>query len=111
MSNFATGLLPDVAIFATFDDMSDFEPASTVIRKLGGPKSVAGIVGVHRTRVSNWARGKDVGGTGGVIPMKHVAKLLDFAKANGIDLSACDFIPAFSDAPESKSPFQPEAAE
>lgn len=70
------------------------EPASTVIGKLGGPTKVAQVVGVHRTRVSNWARPKESGGTGGVIPMRHVPKLLALAQEKGIKLSADDFIPA-----------------
>jgi hypothetical protein len=100
-----------VAMFATFSPMSDFEPASSVIKKLGGPKIVAGIVGVHRTRVSNWSRSREVGGTGGMIPMKHVARLLDFAKENGIDLSAEDFIPASTRDREQPSPLMQVAAE
>lgn len=69
------------------------EPASTIIRQLGGPNKVAGIVGVHRTRVSNWKRPKEDGGTGGAIPFKHVPTLLSAAKDLGIDLCADDFLP------------------
>lgn len=54
---------------------------------------MARITGVHRTRVSNWARPKDAGGTGGTIPFKHVPALLDAAKARGVALSADDFLP------------------
>lgn len=38
-------------------------------------------------------RAKDVGGTGGIIPFKHVPALLDAAKEKGIELSADDFLP------------------
>lgn len=69
------------------------EPAQTIVRKLGGPSVVAGIAGVHRTRVSNWMRPKSAGGTGGVIPFKHVPALIEAAKAMGLDLSADDFLP------------------
>lgn len=69
------------------------EPASKIIKKLGGPSKVALITGVHRTRVSNWKRGKEVGGTGGVIPFKHVPKLLEAAVEMGEPLSADDFLP------------------
>lgn len=69
------------------------EPAQTIIKNLGGPTAVAGIVGVHRTRVSNWTRPRDVGGTGGTIPFKHVPLLIEAAKDRGIDLSADDFLP------------------
>ena len=70
------------------------EPARTIIDRLGGPNKVAAIAGVHRTRVSNWARDKNAGGTGGVIPFKHVPALLAAAKEKGVELSADDFLPA-----------------
>lgn len=73
------------------------EPAHSIVRKLGGPTKVARIVGVHRTRVSNWARPKKAGGSGGTIPFRHVPTLLDAARAAGVDLSADDFLPT-SDA-------------
>lgn len=69
------------------------EPAQTIIRSLGGPNAVAKIAGVHRTRVSNWMRGKDVGGTGGMVPFKHVPAIIAAAKDKGVELSADDFLP------------------
>lgn len=69
------------------------EPASSIIRQLGGPNKVAEIVGVHRTRVSNWKRSRDDGGTGGMIPFKHVPALIAAAKGDGIELTADDFLP------------------
>lgn len=54
---------------------------------------MAEIVGVHRTRVSNWSRPKESGGTGGQIPMRHVRALLEAAKEKGIALTAEDFLP------------------
>lgn len=69
------------------------EPASTIVRALGGPTLVAKIAGVHRTRVSNWCRPKDKGGTGGVIPFKHVPALIAAAREQGSNLSASDFLP------------------
>ncbi|AII27772.1 hypothetical protein B9J07_12910 [Sinorhizobium sp. LM21] len=69
------------------------EPASTIITNLGGPSEVSRITGAHRTRVSNWKRAKEDGGTGGVIPFKHVPALLEAAKARGVKLSADDFLP------------------
>jgi hypothetical protein len=68
------------------------EPARTIISKLGGPSKVALIVGVHRTRASNWMRGKDVGGTDGRIPQDHHVRLLDYAREHGVDLKAEDFL-------------------
>jgi len=69
------------------------EPARTIINKLGGPSVVADIVDVHRTRVSNWMRPRNKGGTGGIIPHWHIAKLLAHAREHDIALSALDFAP------------------
>lgn len=69
------------------------EPASRIIDLLGGPTRVAEIVGVHRTRVSNWKRPRDVGGTGGIIPHWHVSKLLEAARENNVELEPHDFAP------------------
>lgn len=70
------------------------EPAASIIGKLGGDTVVASIAGVHRTRVANWKRPKEAGGTGGTIPFGHVPALLAAAKDRGIELSADDFLPA-----------------
>ncbi|MCP4304181.1 MAG: helix-turn-helix domain-containing protein [bacterium] len=69
------------------------EPASSIIQKLGGPSRIAREVGVHRTRVSNWQRPRDVGGTGGLIPQKHIPTLLRLARENGVALAADEFLP------------------
>ncbi len=74
------------------------EPAHTIIRRLGGPNKVAAIAGVHRTRVSNWKRSKDDGGTGGMIPFKHVPALLAAAREQGVELNAEDFLPQQAEA-------------
>lgn len=78
------------------------EPAHSIIRKLGGPSAVAALIGIHRTRVSNWQRPRSAGGTGGRVPQNHIPKLLQAAKAQGIDLRAEDFLPILTndDVPE-----------
>ena len=68
------------------------EPAQTIIRKLGGPNAVAEVVGVHRTRVSNWQRSRAAGGTDGLVPQKHHAALLAFARDKGIELKPEEFV-------------------
>jgi hypothetical protein len=67
------------------------EPAQTIIRKLGGPSSVAEMLDLHRTRVSAWQRSRASGGTGGQIPQRHIRRLLDQAKRRGIALRLADF--------------------
>lgn len=68
------------------------EPAATIIKRLGGVGKVAEIVGVHRTRVSNWKRPKASGGTDGRIPQDHHLKLLAAASDAGVALAASDFL-------------------
>lgn len=69
------------------------EPAQRIITLLGGPSAVSRIAGVHRTRVSNWQRPKDSGGTGGIIPFKYAPVLIKAAEDRGEKLSASDFLP------------------
>ncbi|WP_036010625.1 hypothetical protein [Bradyrhizobium yuanmingense] len=78
--------------------MSNLEPAATIVARLGGPAVVAGVVSVHRTRVSNWKRPKEKGGTGGLIPQKYHRPLLDYAARNEIDLKAEDFLASADDS-------------
>lgn len=68
------------------------EPAAQIIEKLGGVNAVAKVTGVHRTRVSNWKRPRESGGTGGTIPLKHFHNLMAEARRLGVDLSAADFV-------------------
>jgi hypothetical protein len=70
------------------------EPAQSVIQKFGGPSTLAGILGVHRTRVSNWMRPREKGGTGGFIPQRYHRLLLDHAHRAGIALCAEEFLGA-----------------
>lgn len=73
--------------------MVTMEPAASIIKSLGGDTVVASITGVHRTRVANWKRAKESGGTGGAIPFRHVPALLKAAQDKGLPLSADDFLP------------------
>jgi hypothetical protein len=73
--------------------MQRMEPASNIVSRLGGPSVVARITGVHRTRVSNWMRPKEKGGTGGRIPQDHHRALLEYAREHDLSLSAEEFSP------------------
>lgn len=75
---------------------TSLEPASSIIRRFGGSDAVRKITGASRTRVYRWTLPKHAGGTGGVIPFKHIPALIEAARAEGIDLSANDFLPATS---------------
>lgn len=69
------------------------EPARTIVKKFGGPTILSELLGVHRTRVSNWMRPREAKGTGGIIPQRYHPKLLEHARANAIELKAEDFLP------------------
>ncbi|ANB33246.1 hypothetical protein A6024_03600 [Rhodovulum sulfidophilum] len=69
------------------------EPASTIISALGGPSAVAKVIGIHRTRVSMWQASRERGGTDGLVPYRHIPKLLELAAERGVPLSPADFIP------------------
>jgi hypothetical protein len=70
------------------------EPAQSIIHRFGGPSALATILGVHRTRVSNWQRERAKGGTDGLIPQRYHPRLLNYAKVHGIALEATDFLPS-----------------
>lgn len=68
-------------------------PAHKIITALGGPNAVAECVGLHRTRVSKWQAPREAGGTGGLIPVRHIPALVRMANEKGVKLSASDFLP------------------
>ena len=65
--------------------------AEIIIEKCGGHGVVAGICGVHITRVYRWTYPVEKGGTGGLIPTRHQTQLLKGARERGIDLKPEDF--------------------
>jgi hypothetical protein len=68
------------------------DPATRIIRKLGGEAKVADITGMSFTAPYRWQYEKSKGGTGGLIPQAHHRALLDYAHAHGIPLSAEEFL-------------------
>ena len=68
------------------------EPASTIIKKLGGPTKVSEGIQVNRTLLYKWMSSKERGGTGGIIPHWQIPKLLDYANRIGVPLSQYDFV-------------------
>jgi hypothetical protein len=69
------------------------EPANKILTRLGGPTAVAKFIGVHRVTVSKWQSSRESGGTGGMIPMRQIPRLMDMAKSLGIALDGNDFLP------------------
>ena len=80
------------------------EPARTIIERLGGVAIVSKIAGVAYTAPYRWQYAKERGGTGGLIPQRHIPDLLAYARQNGIDLTADDFFVAPSSAPSDPPP-------
>lgn len=75
------------------------EPASSIVSKFGGPSKLATILNVHRTRVSNWTRPKEAGGSGGRIPQAHHRTILSIARERELDIAAEDLLPREKEAP------------
>lgn len=69
----------------------ELEPAATVVFRLGGVAAVADATGVHWSRVYSWMSPKAIGGTGGLIPHRHHAKLLAYARKHKKRLRPQDF--------------------
>lgn len=81
------------------------EPASSIIKKLGGEAAVTALLceaavrlGLPKLKVSytapyRWQHPRDKGGTDGLIPQRFHPVLLDYARAQDIPLSAEDFLP------------------
>lgn len=74
------------------------EPASSIIKELGGATKVAEVTGVHRTGVWKWTQPKEAGGSAGMIPTKHIPKLLEFARENDLPITAESFFATPRDA-------------
>jgi hypothetical protein len=69
------------------------QPASRIIAALGGVEPVRSATGKSRSTVYGWMQRAEIGGTGGVIPFRHIPALLALAKESGTALSADDFFP------------------
>jgi hypothetical protein len=68
-------------------------PAAVVIARLGGEAMVSAITGTAYTAPYRWQAPRAKGGTGGLIPQRHHRRLIDYARAKGIPLTAEDFLP------------------
>jgi hypothetical protein len=80
------------------------EPAASIIRKLGGEKFVATVLGTAFTAPYRWQHPREKGGTGGLIPQRHHVALLAHARQRQVRLSAEDFLPREAHARVTGSP-------
>lgn len=67
--------------------------AERVIKRLGGPRAVASMLGMSLTAVYKWTYPIEAGGTGGIIPARRQLELMVVAKQRGITLTSEDFFP------------------
>lgn len=81
------------------------EPASTIIKKLGGEAVVSKITETAYTAPYRWQQPRAKGGTDGLIPQRHHPKLLTYARENDIPLSPAEFLPAPEQAGEAAGCF------
>ena len=72
--------------------------AKRVIKKLVGPRAVAGMLAMSTQAVYKWMWPFDKGGTGGLIPARRQIELMIAARQRGIMLTKDDFFP--KDAPD-----------
>jgi hypothetical protein len=68
-------------------------PASDIIARCGGFKTVADWLGLERTAVQRWTYPAPKG-TGEQIPMKHWSVLIEAARAHGVDVTLAELMPA-----------------
>lgn len=81
------------------------EPASTIIKKLGGVTVVAKVTRTAYTAPYRWQSAREKGGTDGFIPRRYHPALLDYARENDIPLSPAEFLPTSlerEDAPQTE---------
>jgi hypothetical protein len=69
-------------------------PASVIIARLGGETTVSFVTGTAYTAPYRWQAARAKGGTGGLIPQRYHRRLIDYARSQGIPLSAEEFLPA-----------------
>ena len=75
-------------------ELIPMNPASQIIARLGGERRIASVTGTAYTAPYRWQASRQKGGTDGLIPQRHHRKLLDYARARGIALTAEEFLPA-----------------
>jgi hypothetical protein len=68
-----------------------FEPASSIIRALGGHVKASEITGKAVLTVYRWTYSTADGGTGGHIPPKPAKRIYEWAKQNGVKIPAEKF--------------------
>lgn len=71
----------------TIPTIHTMEPAYSVIEKLGGKSTVAEQLGLSKAQMTRWCAPADAGGTGGVIPQKYWAQLMQMARLQRVRIT------------------------
>lgn len=71
----------------TIPTIHTMDPAYTVIEKLGGKSTVAQQLGLSKAQMTRWCAPADAGGTGGVIPQKYWAQLMQMARLQRVRIT------------------------
>lgn len=71
----------------TIPTIHTMDPAYTVIEKLGGKSTVAEQLGLSKAQMTRWCAPADAGGTGGVIPQKYWAQLMQMARLQRVRIT------------------------
>lgn len=66
------------------------QPARAVVEKLGGCRSVARTLKLSPSTISRWMTASEAKGTGGRIPQKYWAQILDAAASAGKPMDVKD---------------------
>jgi hypothetical protein len=74
------------------------EPAASIINRLGGALNVAGVLGLSKSAPGKWLIDRRDGGSGGMIPQRHIEPLIRYARSQRIRLGPADFYPQLKGA-------------
>lgn len=68
-----------------------WNPAHSIIKRLGGEAAVAAATNLALTAPYRWQASVEKGGSGGKIPQKRIPILIELAKSKDIDLCLEEF--------------------
>lgn len=80
------------------------EPASTIIKRLGGEARASQITGTSAATPYKWQYPRSAKGTGGTIPLRHHRAILEYSKAHRLGITAEDLQPCERDQENVKPP-------
>lgn len=80
------------------------EPATRIIRAIGGAQIVADALGVAPVTVYRWTYPRERGGTDGHIPRRYHDRLIEFAGSRSILLHPIHFVDFVTGSPPVQLP-------